>query len=68
MNTLTISRAVTSILIQIVLVLSGPLAVLGAKSQVAQGDRVAVVNGVEISRAEFNVAVKQAKHQLAGPE
>jgi peptidyl-prolyl cis-trans isomerase C len=68
LNTLTIRRTATIILIQIVLVLSGPWAVLGAESQGAQGERVAVVNGVEISRAEFNVAVKQAKHQLAGPE
>ena len=65
-NIITSSRTAAVILIQAVLLIGAPWAGFVAPGQAAHDDRAAVVNGMKISRAEFNAAVKQAEHQRVG--
>jgi len=67
-KTVTFSRMASIFYFQVLLFLAVSPVAPAALSQAPQGDRVAVVNGVEIYEAEFQAALQQAMHQLPEAE
>ncbi len=61
-----VGRVATVFLLQILLILAASLLDPAARCQPPGGDRVAVVNGEGITRAEFRAALQQAQSQAAG--